>query len=108
MVEKACAFAGLDAYIRTLPDGYHTAVKGTESFSWGQRQLLAVARAVVFDPPILLLDEMTAALDAKTEQDIIEILGRASRGRTILSISHRESSLMKNSRIIEMREAQAD
>jgi len=108
MVEKACAFAGLDAYIRTLPDGYHTAVKGTESFSWGQRQLLAVARAVVFDPPILLLDEMTAALDAKTEQDIIEILGRASRGRTILSISHRESSLMKNSRIIEMQEAQAD
>ena len=86
--QKAAALAGMDATIRALPDGYST-VCTDGMFSQGEWQLLSIARAAVADPAVLLLDEITANLDAETEARVLEALRRASAGRTVLSISHR-------------------
>ncbi|MEG1646804.1 MAG: ABC transporter ATP-binding protein [Clostridia bacterium] len=71
-------------------------------FSQGQLQLLSIARAIVYNPAILLLDEITANLDEKTEKQILDILQKASANRTIISISHRESSIIKSDKIITL------
>lgn len=88
MVKHAAKLAGIDASINSLPDGYHT-VCTDGMFSQGEWQLLSIARAAAADPAVLLLDEITANLDAETEARVLEALGRASKGRTVLSISHR-------------------
>lgn len=88
MAEKAAKLAGIDPAIRTLPDGYDT-VCTDGMFSQGEWQLLSIARAAAADPAVLLLDEITANLDAETEARVLEALRRASRGRTVLSVSHR-------------------
>ena len=87
MAQKAAELAGLDATIRALPEGYHT-VCTDGMFSQGEWQLLSIARAAAADPAVLLLDEITANLDAETEARVLEALRRASEGRTVLSISH--------------------
>lgn len=88
MAEKAAQLAGIDDAIRALPAGYET-VCIPEMFSQGEWQLLSIARAAAADPAVLLLDEITANLDAETEARVLEALRRASTGRTVLSISHR-------------------
>lgn len=85
---KAAELAGMDEAIRSLPDGYDT-VCTDGMFSQGEWQLLSVARAAAADPAILLLDEITANLDAETEARVLGALRRASDGRTVLSVSHR-------------------
>ncbi len=88
MAKDAAVLAGIDDAIRALPDGYHTVC--TEGmFSQGEWQLLSIARAAAADPAVLLLDEITANLDAETEARVLLALRRASKGRTVLSISHR-------------------
>ena len=88
MARDAAALAGIDAAIRALPEGYDTVC--TEGiFSQGEWQLLSIARAAAADPAVLLLDEITANLDAETEVRVLEALRRASAGRTVLSVSHR-------------------
>ena len=88
MARAAAALAGIDAAIRALPEGYDTVC--TEGiFSQGEWQLLSIARAAAADPALLLLDEITANLDAETETRVLEALRRASAGRTVLSVSHR-------------------
>ena len=88
MAEHAARLAGLDAVIRALPGGYD--VPCTDGlFSQGEWQLLSIARAAAADPAVLLLDEITANLDAETEARVLDALRRASEGRTVLSISHR-------------------
>lgn len=88
MARAAAALAGIDAAIRALPEGYDTVC--TEGiFSQGEWQLLSIARAAAADPAVLLLDEITANLDAETEACVLEALRRASAGRTVLSVSHR-------------------
>lgn len=88
MAMAAAALAGIDAAIRALPEGYDTVC--TEGiFSQGEWQLLSIARAAAADPAVLLLDEITANLDAETEARVLEALRRASAGRTVLSVSHR-------------------
>ena len=88
MARVAAALAGIDAAIRALPEGYDTVC--TEGiFSQGEWQLLSIARAAAADPAVLLLDEITANLDAETEARVLEALRRASAGRTVLSVSHR-------------------
>ena len=86
--KKAAELAGMDGVIRGLPRGYET--ECTEGmFSQGERQLLAIARAAAANPEVLLLDEITANLDAETEARVLNALRRASKERTVISISHR-------------------
>ena len=101
MARAAAALAGIDAAIRALPEGYDTVC--TEGiFSQGEWQLLSIARAAAADPAVLLLDEITANLDAETEARVLEALRRASAGRTVLSVSHRVYEDL-GSRTIEIR-----
>lgn len=88
MAQNAAKLAGIDEAICALPEGYDTVC--TESiFSQGEWQLMSIARAAAANPAVLLLDEITANLDAETESRVLEALRRASKGRTVLSISHR-------------------
>lgn len=87
-VREAARIAGLDATIEQLEKGYDTLCT-SEIFSQGQWQLLSIARAAVAKPKLLLLDEITANLDAQTEEEVLRALKRASEGRTVISISHR-------------------
>lgn len=88
MAQRAARLAGLDEVILALPNGYDTPC-ADGLFSQGEWQLLSIARAAAADPAVLLLDEITANLDAETEARVLEALRRASQGRTVLSISHR-------------------
>lgn len=88
MAQNAAKLAGMDDAIRALPGGYNT-ICTDGMFSQGEWQLLSIARAAAANPAVLLLDEITANLDAETEARVLEALRRASEGRTVLSISHR-------------------
>ena len=88
MAKNAAQLAGIDTAICALPDGYDTACS-EGMFSQGEWQLLSIARAAAADPAVLLLDEITANLDAETEARVLNALRRASEGRTVLSVSHR-------------------
>ena len=87
-VREAARVAGLDTTIEQLEKGYDT-ICTSEIFSQGQWQLLSIARAAVAKPKVLLLYEITANLDAQTEEEVLQALKRASEGRTVISISHR-------------------
>ena len=101
MARKAAQLAGLDAAICAFSDGYDT--RCTDGmFSQGEWQLLSIARAAAADPAVLLLDEITANLDAQTEARVLEALRRASAGRTVISISHRIYEQL-GGRMIEIR-----
>lgn len=101
MARKAAQLAGLDAAICMFPDGYDT--RCTDGmFSQGEWQLLSIARAAAADPAVLLLDEITANLDAQTEARVLDALRRASAGRTVISISHRIYEQL-GGRMIEIR-----
>ncbi|MCR1822835.1 MULTISPECIES: ABC transporter ATP-binding protein [Terrisporobacter] len=100
-IENAMKFVGLHDYIITLEKGYDT-FASPHLFSQGQMQLLSIARAIVTSPPIMLLDEITANLDSETEEKIISVLKSASSERTLLSISHRLSSILTCDRIIKL------
>jgi ATP-binding cassette subfamily B protein len=99
-VEKALQFVGLMDYIETLENGCDTLVTGDGLFSQGQKQQLAIARAIVMNPPILMLDEITANLDSITEEKIVSVLQKAGSAHTILSISHRLSSIIACDKVI--------
>ncbi|MGN1140416.1 MAG: ATP-binding cassette domain-containing protein [Oliverpabstia sp.] len=87
-IRQALDMVGLGEPVENFPDGIHTPC--TESlFSQGQFQLLAIARAVVLNPKILLLDEITANLDSQTEEIVLSALRAASLNRTVISVSHR-------------------
>ena len=101
MAKNAARLAGIDAAIASLPEGYDT-VCTDGLFSQGERPLLAIARAAAADPAVLLLDEITANLDAQTEARVLEALRRASEGRTVLSVSHRVQESL-GGRTIEIR-----
>lgn len=88
MAQNAAKLAGIDETIRSFPEGYAT-VCTDGMFSQGEWQLLSIARAAAADPAVLLLDGITANLDAETDARVLEALRRASAGRTVLSISHR-------------------
>ena len=86
--QYAAQLTGLDEVIGHFPDGYDTPCR-PDFFSQGQWQLISITRAVAANPRILLLDEITANLDADTEKNVLAALDRAGNGRTVLSISHR-------------------
>jgi ATP-binding cassette subfamily B protein/subfamily B ATP-binding cassette protein MsbA len=93
-VAAAARAANAHEFIERLPQGYDTLVaERGASLSGGERQRIAIARALLKDSPILLLDEPTSAVDAKTEQALVEALGRLTRGRTTFVIAHRLSTV---------------
>ena len=100
-IEAAAAAAGADEFVRRLPQGYDTPLseRGGD-LSIGQRQRLAIARALVKDAPVLILDEPTSALDLQTEAALIDSLDRLARGRTTLVIAHRLSTIETADRIL--------
>jgi len=102
-VMKAAEMASCRDFIEALPDGFGTMVgdRGVK-LSGGQRQRLAIARALLKDAPILLLDEATSALDSESEQAIQAALDLLMRGRTVIAIAHRLSTLQSFDRIIVM------
>lgn len=99
-IKDALDFVGLTEYIETMENGYNTIVKNENIFSQGQKQLLSIARATVTNPPILLLDEITANLDSVTEEKIVSVLQKAGKNHTILTISHRLSSMIASDKIV--------
>ena len=101
MVEDALSSVQMLDVVRNLKDGLDTTMH-SDLFSQGQLQLLAIARAMVTSPSILLLDEITANLDSNTETQVLEAIKKAAERRTVLSISHRYLNILKNERIIQM------
>ena len=94
-VVRAARSAGAEEFIERLPRGYETYIyEGSPNLSGGQRQRLAIARALIVDPRILILDEATSALDADSEAIVNANISRIARGRTLIMISHRLSSLV--------------
>jgi ATP-binding cassette subfamily B protein len=92
----AARLAGAEEFIEHLPRGYDTYIQeGSSNFSGGQRQRLAIARALLGDPRILILDEATSALDAESEAIVNANLLRIAKGRTLVIISHRLSGLVR-------------
>ena len=99
-VERAARIANADSFIRRLPQGYNTMVTGDGSnLSQGQRQLLAIARAAVADPPVLILDEATSSIDTRTEALIEKGMDQLMEGRTVFVIAHRLSTV-RNANVI--------
>lgn len=93
-VEAAAKLANADGFIRRLPDGYQTLLTGDgANLSQGQRQLLAIARAAIADPPVLILDEATSSIDTRTERIVQEGMDRLMQGRTTFVIAHRLSTV---------------
>lgn len=93
-VKAAAKLANADSFIRHLPKGYDTVLEGDgQNLSMGQRQLLAIARAAIADPPVLILDEATSSIDTRTEKLVQDGMDRLMHGRTTFVIAHRLSTI---------------
>ena len=104
-VVNAARSAKIHEFVKSLPDGYETTVgeRGLK-LSGGEKQRVGIARTVLKDPPILLLDEATSALDSETEHEVQDALERAGKGRTVISIAHRLSSISDAGKIVVLEE----
>lgn len=106
-IEAAAEAAGADEFIREMPQGYDTEIgeRGVE-LSGGQEQRLAIARALLYDAPILILDEATSSVDTETEAQISAALRRLMEGRTTLVIAHRLSTIRHADKIVVLSEGE--
>ena len=98
-IEAACKAVGLDHFIRTLPHGYDTILNDQVSLSQGQKQQLTIARAMIADKPMLILDEATSSVDTRTELQIQKAMDALMQNRTSFVIAHRLSTI-KNADLI--------
>ncbi|MDR0778351.1 MAG: ATP-binding cassette domain-containing protein, partial [Methanomassiliicoccaceae archaeon] len=103
-VIDACKMVGLHHFIQTLPDGYETVLNDKASLSEGQKQLLTIARAIIKDSPLLILDEATSSVDTRTERMVQDAMDVLMRGRTSFIIAHRLSTIKNADIILVMRE----
>lgn len=103
-VIAACKTVGLDHFIRTLPDGYDTVLNDKASLSEGQKQLLTIARAIIKDSPLLILDEATSSVDTRTERIVQEAMDKLTQGRTSFVIAHRLSTIKNSDLILVMKD----
>jgi len=102
-IEAAARAANAQSFIERLPRGYETVIgERGATLSGGERQRLSIARALLKDAPLLILDEPTSALDARTENQIMEAVGRLLKGRTAFIIAHRLSTIRGADRIVEL------
>lgn len=103
-VERACDLVGIADYIRTLPDGFDTVIGEASGLSAGQRQQLAIARAIVKDAPMIILDEATSSVDTRTERRIQDAMDMLMEGRTSFVIAHRLSTIRNADVILVIRD----
>ncbi len=103
-MEKACKAVGLHHFIRTLPKGYDTILNDQVSLSQGQKQQLTIARAMIADKPMLILDEATSNVDTRTEQKIQAAMDQLMEHRTSFIIAHRLSTIKNADLILVLRE----
>jgi subfamily B ATP-binding cassette protein MsbA len=104
-IVAAARLANADEFIAKMPQGYHTIVgERGDTLSGGQRQRIGIARAVIRNDPILILDEPTAALDTESERLVIEGLERLMKGRTVITIAHRLSTIRDADNIIVLKD----
>ena len=100
-IVAAAKLANADGFIRRLPDGYDTVLTGDgANLSQGQRQLLAIARAAIADPPVLILDEATSSIDTRTESIVQKGMDNLMKGRTVFVIAHRLSTIRNSDAIM--------
>ena len=106
-VKRAAKIANADSFIRRLPQGYDTWVTSDgANLSQGQRQLLAIARAAIADPPVLILDEATSSIDTRTEAIIEKGMDQLMEGRTVFVIAHRLSTVRNANAIMVLENGQ--
>lgn len=103
-IVRACKAAGIHHFIQTLPDGYDTVLSDKASLSAGQRQLITIARAMIQDAPLLILDEATSSVDTRTEILIQEAMDKLTVGRTSFVIAHRLSTIKNADMILVMKD----
>lgn len=103
-LDEVCRAVGLEHYVKTLPQGYDTVLNEQTSLSAGQRQLVTIARAMIENAPLLILDEATSSVDTKTELLVQEAMARLTEGRTSFVIAHRLSTIKNADLILVMKD----
>jgi ATP-binding cassette subfamily B protein len=103
-IEEACKAVGIHHFIKTLPEGYDTVLDDETKISIGQRQQLTIARAVVQNSPLLILDEATSSVDTRTEKIIQKAMNDLTVGRTSFIIAHRLSTIKDADTILVMKD----
>lgn len=103
-ITKACKAVGIDHFIRTLPKGYDTVLNDKANLSAGQKQLITIARAMIENAPLLILDEATSSVDTRTEVLIQEAMDKLTEGRTSFVIAHRLSTIKNADLILVMKD----
>ena len=103
-VEKACKAVGIHHFIKTLPQGYDTVLNDKANLSAGQKQLITIARAMIENAPLLILDEATSSVDTRTEIQIQKAMDKLTEGRTSFVIAHRLSTIKNADLILVMKD----
>ncbi|MGH4038827.1 MAG: ABC transporter ATP-binding protein [Sphaerochaeta sp.] len=103
-VEKACDLVGLHHFIKTLPKGYDTLLNDKANLSAGQKQLITIARAMIQNAPLLILDEATSSVDTRTERNVQDAMDKLTVGRTSFVIAHRLSTIKNADLILVMKD----
>ena len=103
-ITRACKAVGIDHFIKTLPDGYDTVLNDKANLSAGQKQLITIARAMIENAPLLILDEATSSVDTRTEIQIQEAMDNLTEGRTSFVIAHRLSTIKNADLILVMKD----
>lgn len=103
-VVSACKTVGLHHFIKTMPEGYNTILNSKASLSEGQKQLITIARAMIQNAPLLILDEATSSVDTRTEQIVQRAMDKLTDGRTSFVIAHRLSTIKNADLIMVMKD----